>query len=257
MPTFSRGGVRLAYHEVGSGFPVVLHTGGAGSSSMWRDGGYVERLAEFRLILLDHRGRGASDRPTEVAAHRIAEYVADVSALADLLELSRYAFVGYSFGAGVGIRLAAGDARVAGLVSLGAVFDPPNAAPEASGYESPVREAGSMAALIEMIEQDEAILLPDWARAQFTDTDATQFLLTLDANADAGDPWDVLPAIRAPSVLIAGSDEDLEDGQGMMAAAMPDADSVHLPGVGHVGAFLRPDEVTAAALAALRRAASS
>jgi pimeloyl-ACP methyl ester carboxylesterase len=256
MPTFSRGGVRLAYHEVGSGFPVLLHTGGAGSSSMWRDGGYVERLAEFRLILLDHRGRGASDRPTEVAAHRIGEYVADVSALADVLELTRYAFVGYSFGAAVGIRLAAGDARVAGLVSLGAVFDPPDAAPAASGYESPVREAG-MAALIEMVEQDEAIVLPDWARAQFTDTDAAQFLLTMDANADASDPWDVLPAIRAPSILIAGAEEDPEDGQGMMAAAMPDADSVHLPGAGHVGAFLRPDDVTDAALATLRRAASS
>jgi pimeloyl-ACP methyl ester carboxylesterase len=78
---------------------------------MWRDGGYVERLSEFGLILLDHRGRGASGRPAEIAAHRIAEYVADVSALADLLELSRYTFVGYSFGAAVGIRVAAGDPR--------------------------------------------------------------------------------------------------------------------------------------------------
>jgi len=50
--------MRLAYHEAGSGFPVILHTGGAGSSSMWRDGGYVERLSEFGLILLDHRGSG-------------------------------------------------------------------------------------------------------------------------------------------------------------------------------------------------------
>jgi pimeloyl-ACP methyl ester carboxylesterase len=256
MPTFSRGGVRLAYHEVGSGFPVVLHTGGAGSSSMWRDGGYVERLAEFRLILLDHRGRGASDRPTEVAEHRIGEYVADVSALADLLELSRYGFVGYSFGAAVGIRLAAGDPRVAGLVSLGAVFDPPEAAPATSGYQSPVSEAG-MSALIDLIEQEEAITLPDWARSQFTDTDGEQFLLTMDANADSGDSWDVLPGIHAPSVLIAGAEEDPDDLQGMMAAAMPDAHSVHLPGVGHVGAFLRPDEVTDAARATLRRAASS
>lgn len=256
MPTFSRGGVRLAYYEVGSGFPVVLHTGGAGSSSMWRDGGYIERLSEFGLIPFDHRGRGASDRPTEIAAHRIAEYVADVSALADLLELGRFGFVGYSFGAAVGIRLAAGDPRVAALVSLGAVFDPPQDAPAASGYRSPVREAG-MAALIELIEQDEAITLPDWARAQFTDTDGEQFLLTMDANADDRDPWDLLPAIGAPSVLIAGAEEDPDDDQGMMAAAMPDARSVHLTGVGHVGAFLRPDEVTAAAISTLRGAASS
>jgi pimeloyl-ACP methyl ester carboxylesterase len=114
-----------------------------------------------------------------------------------------------------------------------------------------------MAGLIELIEREETIALPDWARAQFTDTDAAQFLLTLDANADAGDPWDVLPSIRAASVLISGAEEDPDDSQGMMAAAMPHARSVHLPGAGHVGAFLRPDEVTAAALPTLRRAASS
>jgi pimeloyl-ACP methyl ester carboxylesterase len=79
----------------------------------------------------------------------------------------------------------------------------------------------------------------------------------MDANADAVDPWDVLPSIRVPSVLIAGAGEDPDDGQGMMAAAMPDAHTVHLPGVGHVGAFLQPDEVTAAALATVRRAACS
>jgi pimeloyl-ACP methyl ester carboxylesterase len=254
MRTFSRGGVRLAYDEMGSGFPVMLHTGGAGSSSMWRDGGYVERLAEFRLILLDHRGRGASDRPTEIAAHRVAEYVADASALADLLGLTRYGFVGYSFGAAVGIRLAAVDTRVVGLVSLGAVFDLPGADPAPSGYEPAVRDE-SMTALIELIEREEAITLPDWARTQFTDTDATQFRLTLAANAADPDPWDALAAIRAPTVLIAGAEEDVDDIQAMMATAMPDARSVHVAGAGHVAAFLRVDEVTAAALPTLRRAA--
>lgn len=247
--------MRLAYDDVGSGFPVMLHTGGAGSSSMWRDGGYVERLAEFRLILLDHRGRGASGRPTEIAAHRMAEYVADASALADLLGLTRYGFVGYSFGAAVGIRLAAVDTRVAGLVSLGAVFDRPGADPAPSDYQPAARDE-SMAALIELIEREESLTLPDWACAQFTDTDATQFRLTLAANAADPDPWDALPAIRAPTVLIAGAEEDVDDIQSMMAEAMPDAHSVHLPGAGHVAAFLRPDEVTASALPTLRRAAS-
>jgi hypothetical protein len=41
-----------------------------------------------------------------------------------------------------------------------------------------------------------------------------------------------------------------------MAAAMPDARRLHLPGAGHVGAFLRPDEVVAAALPTLRRGAA-
>jgi len=47
-------------------------------------------------VLYDHRGRGASDRPATLMAHRIEEYVADVAALADELGASRYAFMGYS-----------------------------------------------------------------------------------------------------------------------------------------------------------------
>jgi pimeloyl-ACP methyl ester carboxylesterase len=72
VKTISRGGVDLAYDDVGAGFPVVLHTGGAGSSSMWRRGGYVDRMPGVRLLLLDHRGRGASSRPRDLAAHRVS-----------------------------------------------------------------------------------------------------------------------------------------------------------------------------------------
>jgi hypothetical protein len=75
-------------------------------------------------------------------------------------------------------------------------------------------------------------------RAQFTDTDPEQF---------RPDPWDVLPSIPVPVLLIAGTQDDPERTQDAMAVEIPDGRSVHLPGCGHVGAFLRPDDVTAAA----------
>ena len=96
MKTLVRDGVDLAYAEVGSGFPVVMHTGGAGSSSMWQRGGYVDRMTGFRLILLDHRGRGASSRPTALEDHRVSEYAADVTALIDRLSCPTYGLFGYS-----------------------------------------------------------------------------------------------------------------------------------------------------------------
>ena len=102
-----------------------------------------------------------------------------------------------------------------------------------------------MAAVISLIEDEEQISLPAWARAEFMETDAEQFRLTIVANAGDPDPWELLPRIGATTVLIAGSDEDADHMQDTMAARMPDARSVHLPGAGHVGAFLRPDEVTA------------
>jgi pimeloyl-ACP methyl ester carboxylesterase len=253
MQTLVRDGVDLAYAEVGSGFPVVLHTGGAGSSSMWQRGGCVDRLPGFRLILLDHRGRGASSRPTALADHRVSEYAADVTALIDSLGCPTYGLFGYSFGGLVGVTLAASDPRLTSLVVLGTVFDPPDAEPVPAYGDAP--DDGGMAAIVSLIEDDEHLTLPDWARAEFMETDAEQFRLTIAANAGDPDPWELLPRIGATTVLIAGSDEDADNVQDTMATRMPDARSVHLPGAGHVGAFLRPEEVTAHAIPTLRRLA--
>jgi len=254
MPYFTRNGVRLCWTEAGDpvGFPVVLHTGGAGDGSMWQDGGYVEPLAEFRLLLFDHRGHGSSDRPGRVADHRIEEYVADAAMLADAAGLDRYAFVGYSFGGAVGLRLAVRDPRMRSLVALGTIYEPPGQVAD-SAYEEPAQVG--MAALAEMIEQSEGILLSDALRAQFLETDAEQFRLMLAAAEP--DPWDELTSVAQPALLLAGAKEDPDAVQDAMVSRMPSARSVHLPGCGHVGAFLRPRDTTAAALPLLRAAASS
>jgi pimeloyl-ACP methyl ester carboxylesterase len=256
VQTIARNGVDLAYAEVGNGFPVVLHTGGAGSSSMWQRGGYVDRMTGFRLILLDHRGRGASSRPQTLEDHRVSEYVADVTALIDHLGCATYGFFGYSFGGLVGLVLAATDPRLTGLVALGTVFDPADVEPPPATYGQSADDGG-MAAVASFVEDEEGLTLPAWARAEFMETDAEQFRLTIAASAGEPDPWDILPRIRATTVLIAGSDEDPDGLQDGMAALMPNAQSVHLPGVGHVGAFLQPDDVAAHAMTTLRRAASA
>lgn len=256
MPTLSRAGVRLFYEEDGSrsGPPLILHTGGAGSGAMWRAGGYVERLAEFRLILFDHRGRGRSDRPDERAAHAPGEFIGDVMALADELQLSAYEFFGYSFGGAVGYMVALTDRRLRALAVLGTVFDPPNEPATASDHAAPVLEQG-MAGLLDAIEHGEGITLPGWLREDFGGTHPGQFALTLEAWAGTPDPWSGLTEIEVPAALVAGALEDPDLVQDEMAAAMPDATSTHLPGAGHVGAFLRPDEVIGAVLPALRRGA--
>jgi pimeloyl-ACP methyl ester carboxylesterase len=250
MPSFSRGEVALWWAESGApdGFPVILHTGGAGAGSMWERGGYVERLAGLRLLLFDHRGHGRSGRPASIEAHRIEEYVADAAALADAAGLDGYAFVGYSFGGAVGLRLAARDARMRALVTLGAVYEQPGAEPDAdSPYAPPDIE---MADLVEGIQGQEGIVIPDALRQEFLDTDAEQFALLMQAGA--ADPWEELSTVAIPVLLIAGADEDMDGVQDEMAARLPSGRSVHLSGCGHVGAFLRPDEVCAAALPVLR-----
>jgi pimeloyl-ACP methyl ester carboxylesterase len=125
VPTIERNGVGLYYEVTGDGPAVLLHTGGGGDGRMWTLAGYTEDLRAHRSLLLDHRGRGRSDQPAGIAAHRIEEYVADVIAVLDAAGVDRAAMVGYSAGAGVGFRVAAAyPDRISALVAIGNVPEP-------------------------------------------------------------------------------------------------------------------------------------
>ena len=59
-------GVRIAYETVGDGEPIVLVHGFASDRKQnWKDVGWYETLtgAGYRVVALDFRGHGESDRP--------------------------------------------------------------------------------------------------------------------------------------------------------------------------------------------------
>ncbi|MEE8560873.1 MAG: alpha/beta fold hydrolase, partial [Gemmatimonadota bacterium] len=64
---FDADGVRLRYVDVGEGDPVILLHGFAlGVEMNWAPTGLLESLpGEFRLIAVDLRGHGKSDKPGE------------------------------------------------------------------------------------------------------------------------------------------------------------------------------------------------
>jgi proline iminopeptidase len=91
-------GVSIFVHEVGEGFPLILLHGGPGLDHTHMSP-YLDALGdEFRLIYIDERGQGRSDRvdPTRMTLSTFAE---DVDLLAEALELGRFALLGHSFGA--------------------------------------------------------------------------------------------------------------------------------------------------------------
>jgi pimeloyl-ACP methyl ester carboxylesterase len=90
-------GRTLAWHERGSGPPMLCHPGGPGCSSEYFGG--LPELAEARtLLLLDPRGTGESDRPADRSAYDLEHYVADIEALRDHLALARIDLLGHSHG---------------------------------------------------------------------------------------------------------------------------------------------------------------
>jgi pimeloyl-ACP methyl ester carboxylesterase len=98
MDVWLSDGYRLYVEEVGSGPALVVLHGGPGlDHSMFRP--YLDPLAdEFRLLYVDERGQGRSDRvdPTTLSLERFAH---DVDLLAEALALDGYALLGHSFGA--------------------------------------------------------------------------------------------------------------------------------------------------------------
>src|SRR5438552_7769215 len=92
-------GVELFVEQVGEqGLPVVVLHGGPGlNHTMFRP--YLDPLGdEFRLLYVDERGQGRSDRvdPTTLTLDVFAR---DVDRLAQALRLGSFALLGHSFGA--------------------------------------------------------------------------------------------------------------------------------------------------------------
>jgi proline iminopeptidase len=92
-------GYRLNVEDVGAGFPVIVLHGGPGlDHSMFRP--YLDALAdEFRLLYVDERGQGRSDRVPDPSTLTLEVFARDVDLLAQALELPAFALLGHSFGA--------------------------------------------------------------------------------------------------------------------------------------------------------------
>ncbi|MEH0821942.1 MULTISPECIES: alpha/beta fold hydrolase [unclassified Micromonospora] len=93
-------GTELAYRCVGSGPPLVCVPGGPGQAVEYL--GELGGLSATRtLILLDNRGTGASDVPTDSASYRVDRLVDDIEALRRHLDLDWMDLLGHSASGGI------------------------------------------------------------------------------------------------------------------------------------------------------------
>ncbi len=92
------GDTRLHIVERGDGYPLIVLHGGPGlDHTMFAD--YLDPLAgDHRLILVDQRNQGRSDR-SDPSTWTLAQMARDVVDLAQSLDLDKYAVLGHSYGA--------------------------------------------------------------------------------------------------------------------------------------------------------------
>ncbi|MEU6679761.1 alpha/beta hydrolase [Streptomyces sp. NPDC046853] len=116
MPYVDANGIRLYVEDRGQGPALVLLHGTGTSGRVW-DAQLADLSRDHRIVAVDSRGCGRSDRP--VVGNTIAGNTADVLAVIDALDLDRPVVVGSSVGAVFAIEAAlAAPGRIGGIISI-------------------------------------------------------------------------------------------------------------------------------------------
>jgi len=125
-PIHSPDGVTFQAYEWGnpSGGPIVFIHGIYQSALSWAKQIKDPHLAsKYRLVAIDLRGHGASDKPDGAEFYREGErWANDITSLMDTLHLSRPVMVAWSYGGRVlnDYLLVNGDGRLGGIVYVAA-----------------------------------------------------------------------------------------------------------------------------------------
>lgn len=246
MPVVVNDGVRIFYETEGNGEPLVLYHGLTGSGERWRDTGYAAGLADcYRLILVDARGHGWSDKPHEQAAYGRLRQASDVVAILNDLEIERTRFWGHSMGGDVALTLARHHPeRVGPMVVTG--YSPFAAegeqAAEMAAWAADLQ--GGMAEFVAGYERRHGAL-PEDAKARWLSNDGAALaacVANMIAEADGSQAAD-LPHIVSPVMLLVGSEEPFVEQAQETARLLPHGAFVPLAGLDHVQTFFRSDLV--------------
>jgi pimeloyl-ACP methyl ester carboxylesterase len=106
MPYANSAGIQIHYEVEGTGPALVLQHGFTQCLEDWFECGYVAALrSRYRLILVDARGHGDSDKPHDEESCTLDHRVADVTTVLDVLGIERAHFWGYSMGGYIGFGM--------------------------------------------------------------------------------------------------------------------------------------------------------
>ena len=99
-------GIRLHYLDYEGAGPALVLLPGLTANAHCFDGLLKAGLNEnYRVLALDLRGRGLSDKPA--TGYAVGDHAADVKALLDALRIERAVICGHSYGGIVSMHLAA------------------------------------------------------------------------------------------------------------------------------------------------------
>lgn len=224
-------GHRLATYTWGDAdAEVVLLVHGFGSSTLdnWVNTGWVRDLedAGFRVLALDLRGHGLSDKPLDPRDYSIPEFVNDVGVVLDTYLVDDARYVGYSLGARVGWNAA----RRFSHQILGAVLGGiPDDDPLTRVNVEQARAYAESGIFIDDAVTRQYVTLVE--RVPGNDTKA--LIALVEGMQLAGDAPDGVSAPTQPVLFATGTDDAIIDGSRALAAATPRGEFIGIPGRHH------------------------
>jgi pimeloyl-ACP methyl ester carboxylesterase len=237
-----RDGVALAFHETGSGRPLVLLGGFIGSGSHMLEHGLAPALAKqgFRVIAPDLRGHGYSAKPHDPAAYPPDVLADDGLALVEHLGFSdgEYDLGGYSLGARIVVRMLVRGAKPARAIVAGQGLAKVSG-PQGGGPNQRVLTALVNNVVIEPDSPDAPFA--HWISKFGADPQALLHVL----NSSVPTPEAALRQITIPTLVAIGDHDERSDAD-KLAALMRDARFVRVPG-DHGSAFAAPELAAAVA----------
>ena len=206
-------GCSIYWDEGGRGEPLLLLSGAGASSEMWSEvrPAFEER---HRVLIYDYRGVGKSDAPTE-PPYSAEMFAADAIAVLDAAGVSRAHVYGGSMGGFVAQRLVLDYPHRVGAVVLGCTTVGKRGEPRPEESSARMRGEGDPAQRLQGFK--DTLFTPAFQAAQpelvarFVQRALTpkephvvRYNMSVRENFDG---WDELPSIKAPVLIIHGTDD--------------------------------------------------
>jgi pimeloyl-ACP methyl ester carboxylesterase len=227
---FENDGVRLHYELYGpeDGAPIVLVHGFASDYNLnWVGTRWQETLttAGHRIIGLDCRGHGSSDKPHDPAAYALDIMAADVRRLLDHLDIVSADYLGYSMGARIGVQAMIDHPKRLRRVVLGGI-----------GWGGAFHAAEDIAKAFrgEPTNSSVAKTFLDFAKARpSNDLEALAACILGPQPEPAASE---LAAIKNPVLVVVGGQDDIVAEVDRLVESIPTAKLVSIAGRNHMSA---------------------
>ncbi|MFW9865095.1 MAG: alpha/beta fold hydrolase [Candidatus Thorarchaeota archaeon] len=242
MPYFDNNGTKIHYEIIGKGPEVVMIHGFASSlQGNWIDANWADALSDnYKLILVDCRGHGKSDKPVNPSQY--GEHMTDdIVKLLDHLSIEKANFIGYSMGSSITFNLLLRKPELFKSAILGGFvlrFISDEESPRAENQTSQIIEA------LKAKDKDN-IKNPVALRFRLFAESTGANLEALSAVMKGGGPErrifksksqmdEALKKIRVPVMTVVGSDDFIPGDKTLIAQLVPDACHFQIQGKDHL-----------------------